>query len=433
MGVGLLCEAAGQTEMSRQGTAMAALLRMHKLLCVMLGTTFVVSLQGCDALSGKPSIEGTWTCTTTNHLSGKKNEDRFVFGPANKWTLEVPTPMHGTYEVAGTAITLTLLEIPAMAQMGLSSAVRNEFKGTINKLTSSELVLETVTAKGVRRTSVCTRQQATADKQAGSSQSTASALSAAEKPNPVPQGMPELPDASADPKPMSAAIGFPGIAAKKGTGIFELIGATPGLEDQINALTKDKSSVFFSRLTGPGGDITPAGAGAVFGTACMAHSCDDSAALYVRDNGAVAVVYIDTNSNELFHFSNIDQKQGIPESVRLFVEEAMKQSPGLTLRGIQTTNGNTKVPAKAAETPPIKEPPPPMPQSQQRPPATQPSGKDTVARYADNLAAGLDRASHPACRSLASNIRSLGNSGAPDHVRQRQVDAIIERAPSICF
>lgn len=434
MGMGLLDKTACQTEMICWEIAVLNSSRLCKRLYLTLGTATVIATPGCNLFSEAVSIEGAWNCTTTNHLNGQKTEDRFVFGPANKLAMESIMQMHGTYEIADKAITLTVLEIPAMANVGQSTNVRHVIKGTISKLGPLELVLDTVNEKGTKRTSVCIRDTPTAEKQGSPAQTPVPAQNAM-PPGQVQAGqaMPALPSKSADPRPMSAATEFPNLAARKGIGIFELIGATQGLEEQINAITKDKSSVFFSRLTGQGRDIVPAGAGGVFGTACMAHSCQDSAALYVRDNGAVAVAYIDTNSNELFYFSNIDQKEGIPVPVRLYAEEAMKESPGLTLHGIQTTNGISRVPDKTAEAPPIKQAPPPMPQSQQRPPAPQPSGKDAVARYADNLAAELERSSHPACRALASNIRSFGNSSAPDYVRQRQVDAIIERAPSICL
>jgi hypothetical protein len=61
------------------------------------------------------------------------------------------------------------------------------------------------------------------------------------------------------------------------------------------------------------------------------------------------------------------------------------------------------------------------------------SGKDRVAQYADNIAAQMERSSHPACSSLANTIRSVGNSGTPDSVRARQVDSMVNRAPSGCF
>jgi hypothetical protein len=248
--------------------------------------------------------------------------------------------------------------------------------------------------------------------------------------------MPALPLKSSDPRPKLLSNGFKNIVAKKDTQVFDLIGATEGLEELINTITKDKSSMFFDRLTGPGADIISAGTGAVFGRACMAHSCGDSAALYVRDNGAVAVAYVDENTNELHYFSNIDQKDGIPEHLRTYIDETMKEAPGLTLHGIATTNGLTKVPTPAVVNLPATRPvSPSAAQTEQRSPPAQPSnqGQDQVARYAEGIAMELERASHPACRAIASNIRTFGNSGAPDYVRQRQIDSMIDKAPSICL
>lgn len=246
------------------------------------------------------------------------------------------------------------------------------------------------------------------------------------------QTMPALPANSADPKPMNSIQGFSNIAAKKDTGVSALIGATPGLEDLINTLTKDKSSEFFSRLTGPSEDIVSVGAGAVFGQACMAHSCGDSAALYVRENGAVAISYLNTTTNELHYFSNIDQKDGIPGHLRKSIEESMKENPGLTLRGVATTNGITKVPQAVAAAPQPQQPVVKQVEQRPSPSSSSSQGQDKVARYAEELARELERASHPACRTIASNIRTLGNSSAPDYVRQRQIDSMIEKAPSIC-
>ncbi|MFZ2169146.1 MAG: hypothetical protein WAW61_05855 [Methylococcaceae bacterium] len=58
---------------------------------------------------------------------------------------------------------------------------------------------------------------------------------------------------------------------------------------------------------------------------------------------------------------------------------------------------------------------------------------DAVERYANSLASQLESSSHPACQAIASSIRSFGSSGAPDYVRQRQVDAIFDKAPGICL
>lgn len=58
---------------------------------------------------------------------------------------------------------------------------------------------------------------------------------------------------------------------------------------------------------------------------------------------------------------------------------------------------------------------------------------DRIADYANNLASEMERASHPACQILANNIRTFGNSGAPEVARERQVEAIVNKAPSFCF
>lgn len=58
---------------------------------------------------------------------------------------------------------------------------------------------------------------------------------------------------------------------------------------------------------------------------------------------------------------------------------------------------------------------------------------DRAAAYANNLAVEMERASHPACRALASNIRMLGSSSAPEEIRMRQVDAMLSKVPSICL
>lgn len=61
-------------------------------------------------------------------------------------------------------------------------------------------------------------------------------------------------------------------------------------------------------------------------------------------------------------------------------------------------------------------------------------GADITARYANELALEIERRSnHPACGYFAANLRSLGNSSAPEFVRQRQVEAMIDKLPSICY
>ena len=63
----------------------------------------------------------------------------------------------------------------------------------------------------------------------------------------------------------------------------------------------------------------------------------------------------------------------------------------------------------------------------------QSSGADLVAAYANKLASEIERASYPACGAIASNIRMVGNSGAPEYVRMRQVEAMLDKVPRICF
>lgn len=61
-----------------------------------------------------------------------------------------------------------------------------------------------------------------------------------------------------------------------------------------------------------------------------------------------------------------------------------------------------------------------------------PSG-DRAALYADGLARQLEKAGHPACSAMASNIRLIGNSGSPEQIRLLQVDRIFDKVPSICL
>lgn len=58
---------------------------------------------------------------------------------------------------------------------------------------------------------------------------------------------------------------------------------------------------------------------------------------------------------------------------------------------------------------------------------------DAMERYANSLASQLENSPHPACSAIASSIRSFGSSGAPDYVRQRQIDAIFDKTPGICL
>lgn len=61
------------------------------------------------------------------------------------------------------------------------------------------------------------------------------------------------------------------------------------------------------------------------------------------------------------------------------------------------------------------------------------SSGDAVAAYANNIASQLEKSSYPGCSVLAANIRSFGNSSMPDYIRQRQVDALLDKAPDICL
>jgi hypothetical protein len=58
---------------------------------------------------------------------------------------------------------------------------------------------------------------------------------------------------------------------------------------------------------------------------------------------------------------------------------------------------------------------------------------DAIERYANSLASQLENSSLPACQMIASNIRQFGSSGSPDNVKKLQVDAIFDKAPSVCF
>lgn len=72
----------------------------------------------------------------------------------------------------------------------------------------------------------------------------------------------------------------------------------------------------------------------------------------------------------------------------------------------------------------------PAPPVSSTPPA---QGGDLVAAYASNLASQLERASYPACGVFAANLRMLGNSGAPEAVRMRQVESMFGKVPAICL
>jgi len=60
-------------------------------------------------------------------------------------------------------------------------------------------------------------------------------------------------------------------------------------------------------------------------------------------------------------------------------------------------------------------------------------GIDVVGTYANNVAAMVEQSPNLACLALANNIRSFGNSGAPAYVRERQVEAMIDKLPNICI
>jgi hypothetical protein len=70
---------------------------------------------------------------------------------------------------------------------------------------------------------------------------------------------------------------------------------------------------------------------------------------------------------------------------------------------------------------------------QQRQPAQVQQGGDRVAAYANNLAKQIENSPHPACAMFASNLRMVGNSGAPEYVRMRQVEAMFDKVPGICM
>ncbi|WP_265949772.1 tetratricopeptide repeat protein [Dechloromonas sp. A34] len=75
----------------------------------------------------------------------------------------------------------------------------------------------------------------------------------------------------------------------------------------------------------------------------------------------------------------------------------------------------------------------PMPgETNQKSTSSHESSRDRILIYANDLASQLERSGHPACQMIANNIRSFGNSGQPDVVRERQIDAMYDKAPSIC-
>ena len=58
---------------------------------------------------------------------------------------------------------------------------------------------------------------------------------------------------------------------------------------------------------------------------------------------------------------------------------------------------------------------------------------DVAAKYADGLAQQVERSGMPACKAIASSLRTVGASGAPEPVRMRQLEAMFDRVPGICL
>lgn len=87
-----------------------------------------------------------------------------------------------------------------------------------------------------------------------------------------------------------------------------------------------------------------------------------------------------------------------------------------------------------------KPPPDPESRSQQQSVAPQQSTSSNSnvpsgsfgKRYADSAANLFEKSGNPACQTLAYTIRSLGSSGNPDYIIQKQVDSIIDHAPDAC-
>lgn len=61
------------------------------------------------------------------------------------------------------------------------------------------------------------------------------------------------------------------------------------------------------------------------------------------------------------------------------------------------------------------------------------ASSDVASRYAESLAMQLSASGNPACAAIASNLRMLGASSAPEQIRMRQVDALFDKAPSFCL
>lgn len=91
------------------------------------------------------------------------------------------------------------------------------------------------------------------------------------------------------------------------------------------------------------------------------------------------------------------------------------------------------LPPKPKAAPPVKptppaEPPPPAPAQSQRAPTG-----DLPMRYAEEIGRQLRAAGHPACAMFAQNIEMVARTGAPDYVRIRQIDAMVNKVPSVCL
>lgn len=104
---------------------------------------------------------------------------------------------------------------------------------------------------------------------------------------------------------------------------------------------------------------------------------------------------------------------------------------GLTLYGINTLNGVTKVSAIVVAASIITQPQKTIPQpvATSQPPQQNNESGDLIARYAEDLASQIEKMPNPACRMLANTIRSFGNSTIPAAIRQRQIDTLFAKIP----
>ena len=123
-------------------------------------------------------------------------------------------------------------------------------------------------------------------------------------------------------------------------------------------------------------------------------------------------------------FTEISKAQGsAPASLPIEIE-FLSRSPGrIAFTSSISSNGKTAVASNDCT---------PVAQA----PATQPArsaGGDVAVKYADRLAQQVERSGMPACQAIASNLRTMGTSGAPEAVRMRQVEAMFERVPGICL